>query len=308
MTELINTYMKHTALDRTPYTYAVLNKNTGKRYYGCRYAKNCHPNDLWKTYFTSSKIIKSLVKDSGIDCWEIQIRQVFNDIISCKFWEEKVLRRLGIPKNDKWYNQSIGGKSFLLQGEALERQKKIVSKTMKQLHSQPEYKEWRKTINEKRWACDNAKEIHGAKIKEYWNDPIWVEKVIQQRIELHADPEFRKRKSEIMIEVWKRPDYVEKHTSSMKIVRSSEEWLDNNRQHMRDAWNDPVKRNNMIKNRKPASDEANERRSKATTENNKRTWADPEIRNRRISKLKETLAKKKAAKIAASIIRDNTVN
>jgi len=85
--------MIHTAIDRTPYCYVIKDLLTGKRYYGCRYAKNCHPRELWKKYFTSSKLIKKLIKEQGISSWEFEVRKVFDDIVSCKHWEERVLRK-----------------------------------------------------------------------------------------------------------------------------------------------------------------------------------------------------------------------
>ena len=44
----------YTAGDRTPYTYLIGWSKLDKWYYGCRYGINCHPDDFWKTYFTSS--------------------------------------------------------------------------------------------------------------------------------------------------------------------------------------------------------------------------------------------------------------
>lgn len=35
-------------------------------YVGCRYARGCHPDDLLKSYFTSSKRVKSLMARDGI--------------------------------------------------------------------------------------------------------------------------------------------------------------------------------------------------------------------------------------------------
>lgn len=36
--------------DRTPYTYRVVHKPSGRYYYGLRIAKGCHPKDLFVTY------------------------------------------------------------------------------------------------------------------------------------------------------------------------------------------------------------------------------------------------------------------
>ena len=49
----------------TPYTYLLKFKPTGQVYYGVRFASNCHPNDFFIDYFTSSKIIKFLIENFG---------------------------------------------------------------------------------------------------------------------------------------------------------------------------------------------------------------------------------------------------
>jgi hypothetical protein len=45
-----------------PFTYLLKHIPTKKYYYGVKLKKGCHPNDLWTKYFTSSKIVKSLIK------------------------------------------------------------------------------------------------------------------------------------------------------------------------------------------------------------------------------------------------------
>lgn len=95
--------VKFTAGDRTPYTYRVKCLVTGKSYYGVRFAEGCHPEDFWKTYFTSSCKIKKELKRYGKDNFLPEVRRVFNTAAEAKLWEEKVLRRLVVP-NDRWYN------------------------------------------------------------------------------------------------------------------------------------------------------------------------------------------------------------
>lgn len=45
-----------------PYTYLLGWPEIDKWYYGVRYAKKCHPSDLWVTYKTSSRHVDSIVK------------------------------------------------------------------------------------------------------------------------------------------------------------------------------------------------------------------------------------------------------
>jgi hypothetical protein len=92
----------------TPYTYVLTHRPTGKRYYGVRYAKNCHPDDLWVTYFSSSKIIQSLDKND-FDC---EIRRTFTTPEKAIEWESKVILRLKLWKDPNWLNKSWRGKLF----------------------------------------------------------------------------------------------------------------------------------------------------------------------------------------------------
>jgi hypothetical protein len=78
----------------TPYTYRVKFTPTGQYYYGVRYSKACHPADLWVSYFTSSKNVKKLIKENGIESFTIEIRKTFNNKEHAIAWEEKVTRRV----------------------------------------------------------------------------------------------------------------------------------------------------------------------------------------------------------------------
>jgi hypothetical protein len=55
-----------------PYYYVIKHKSSGKLYIGSQYGKNSNPDNLLKTYFTSSKKVKELIEKDGIDSFEIQ--------------------------------------------------------------------------------------------------------------------------------------------------------------------------------------------------------------------------------------------
>lgn len=106
------------SMDRICYTYIVINKVNGRVYYGARYAKGCHPDDLWQTYFTSSKLVKAAIKIYGKDSFTFQIRKTFGeDYQKCLRWESKVLRRLRVNLKDIFYNIEITGVPKLKYGE-----------------------------------------------------------------------------------------------------------------------------------------------------------------------------------------------
>lgn len=92
----------------TPYTYLIKCIPTGEVYYGVRFSKKCHPNDLWKSYFTSSQIIKRRIKQYGKEAFLFEVRKIFANKQLAISWEEKVLRRLDIRHKPHWLNHCIG--------------------------------------------------------------------------------------------------------------------------------------------------------------------------------------------------------
>ncbi len=55
----------------TPYFYKLKHKKTGKYYVGSQYGKDSNPDNLWVNYFTSSKIVNSLINEDGKDSFVI---------------------------------------------------------------------------------------------------------------------------------------------------------------------------------------------------------------------------------------------
>ena len=91
-----------------PYTYLLHHVPTNTFYYGVRWAKNCHPDEFWKTYFTSSKkLVPELRKKYGDDSFEFEIRKTFEDKKKAQEWEHKVLRRMKVlKKHNIWLNRT----------------------------------------------------------------------------------------------------------------------------------------------------------------------------------------------------------
>ena len=96
----------------TPYTYFLKNKVTGEKYYGVRYARGCHPSDLWTTYFSSSKQVAERIIKYGASSFDFEVRKVFSSPQTARTWEEKVLRRMKVLSYLDWLNRGICGKFF----------------------------------------------------------------------------------------------------------------------------------------------------------------------------------------------------
>jgi hypothetical protein len=111
-----------------PYTYLITHVPTGKKYYGVRYAINCRPNDLWNTYFTSSKKIKTLIEETGKDSFKYEIRKTFSNADDAREWEHKVLRRMNASGRDDFLNMTNGKSLSPRYGPHSEETKRKMSK------------------------------------------------------------------------------------------------------------------------------------------------------------------------------------
>lgn len=111
MKTTLSEILEHTTKDRTPYTYVIKWSSHNVSYYGVRYRKNCHPKDLWKTYFTSSPLVRNFRYEFG-EPDIIQIRKVFNCVEKARNWESRVLHRLNAVNSKKWLNKNYGSEKF----------------------------------------------------------------------------------------------------------------------------------------------------------------------------------------------------
>ncbi len=91
-----------------PFTYRIKNITTDLQYYGVRFANNCHPDDLWTKYFTSSKAVHLLIEQHGADDFTIRItRQFPNAPDKAIDWEGRIVKR--ILYDPKWLNMNWRG-------------------------------------------------------------------------------------------------------------------------------------------------------------------------------------------------------
>lgn len=102
--------------DRKPYTYLIGWSILNKWYYGVRYAKGCRPDDLWRTYFTSSEIVKNFQRKYGHPD-VIQVRKVFDNPKSAKKWEHKVMVRFDMAGDKRFLNvRNVTGDIEIISG------------------------------------------------------------------------------------------------------------------------------------------------------------------------------------------------
>jgi len=91
--------------DRTPYTYLIGWSKHNKFYYGLRHGVGCHPNELWKTYYTSSKYVKEFRELNG-EPDIIQIRKIFISKEKACLWEHRVLKKMKAKDRKDFLNQT----------------------------------------------------------------------------------------------------------------------------------------------------------------------------------------------------------
>lgn len=89
-----------------PYTYLIKCVPTNQFYYGVRYSKDCHPDDLWQTYYTSSAYIKHLIHEYGKESFIYEIRKTFSSATKARKWEERVLKKLNVSIREDFINKS----------------------------------------------------------------------------------------------------------------------------------------------------------------------------------------------------------
>ena len=67
------------------------------------------PNkDLWKDYFTSSKIIHKLIEEHGTNAFTVTVDKVFETAQEAIDYEKEFLSEVDITQ-DKWLNANIAG-------------------------------------------------------------------------------------------------------------------------------------------------------------------------------------------------------
>jgi hypothetical protein len=94
------------SVTRRPFFYVIKNEDTDIKYAGVKFAKNCKPDDLLTTYFTSSKIVKALMGSGSVFVIE-DIVEFLTKEEAIEF-EEFFLTEANAHMSKDWYNQAIG--------------------------------------------------------------------------------------------------------------------------------------------------------------------------------------------------------
>jgi hypothetical protein len=138
------------------YVYYIRHKPTGKFYYGSRYNHVTHnlfpAQDLWHTYFTSSKEIARLRKETGNDSFEYQIIFTDKDTDKCFEYEQNLIKeniKDPLCVNKRYFDSINGTKVFSTFGKTLSSKGKPKSEETKQRMRKPKSAEHRQTMSER---------------------------------------------------------------------------------------------------------------------------------------------------------------
>jgi hypothetical protein len=121
------------------YTYSIQHLPTNKIYYGVRKSTKV---DIGTKYFSSSKLIKQMLNAEPIENFKFKVRRKFLSYEEARLHETKVLSRIKAVTNPMVLNQAVSSPRLCSKNPTAEIQRReSISKAMKQLWSNPTYKD-----------------------------------------------------------------------------------------------------------------------------------------------------------------------
>jgi len=136
------------------YVYFIKHIPSDKFYFGSRYKhieKNISPNeDLWKSYFTSSKEIKLLLKQGLTSDFEVSILMETFDLDFCFEYEQSLIKEnIDNPLclNKRYFNSTSGTTVFRIFRKTLSSKGNPKSESTRKKMSKPKTKEHRENIS-----------------------------------------------------------------------------------------------------------------------------------------------------------------
>jgi hypothetical protein len=217
--------------------YRIINKINGRFYIGKHITEN--PND---NYMGSGTLIRKAIAKYGIENFEKQIIQLCEDESQMNDVENSLIS----PDDEMSYNLNSGGKggwSYVNQNRLSHTDESVEKRKTAMM----EY--W--TENKKRSKSEqmiNHYITHGAHkqvigTKKRYEDEAFLQKFKSKMSEVNGDENKRKAASEKIKEKWKNdPNFRDKMKT--RKPRGSDGSA------LKEKWNDPVWRNNMLESRK----------------------------------------------------------
>jgi len=242
-----------------PYTYLIGWSKLDRWYYGAEYgskSKIANPNNLWNTYFTSSKHVKEFREKYG-EPDIIEIRKTFIDEEAVRIWEHKVLKRMNIPKDERWLNKSDGSWNSLNSEERSRISKERMAdpeikarmiKAQKETMNTPEYKLKKSLKSKEMWQNPE----HRKKIKQINKKPETIELKSKAQKEAQNRPDVKAKNSKQLKEKWSNTEFKEQRLILQKEILSRPEVKAKLSKSSKELWLDPSYRLRNLESRKNA--------------------------------------------------------
>jgi hypothetical protein len=131
-----------------PYIYQITFIKTGQKYIGSRTGRLCNPDELWVSYFTSSNVVKALIKKYGTDSFIVDYKIEYSSKEEAAEKERQLLIENNASKSDDFLNLcNSGGYNYGKYNRLLEEGVLISSvKGMKYINDGVKEKLWDKTL------------------------------------------------------------------------------------------------------------------------------------------------------------------
>lgn len=163
----------HTAIDRTPFTYFLGWSHLNTYYYGVRYAKGCHPSNLWTTYFTSSEHVSKFREIHG-EPNIIEVRKVFTAVKAALIWEHHVLKRMKVNTDNRFLNISLGFGNCFSDHTGKKQSPEHIEKRANARRGSKHPESAKKIISDKAKNRVIVEDNEGNRFKVYKNDPRFI--------------------------------------------------------------------------------------------------------------------------------------
>lgn len=95
---------------RLEYVYLIRHKPTGNFYAGSSYSKTCHPEKFWVSYFTSSKVVKRLLREDS-ESFEV-LEVIPRPLNDAREFEVSLLQSVDAARSPRWINRTNGHGKF----------------------------------------------------------------------------------------------------------------------------------------------------------------------------------------------------
>jgi hypothetical protein len=153
------------------YTYSIYDTITNKYYYGVRKSTTF---DLFNTYYTSSKIIKQLIRESELSRFVIKKRKEFDSYEQARLHETKFLKKVNAVTNSRFYNQAISSPRLCKKDSVSEiNRRNRISSTMQIKWQDQDYKDNHPFLNiTPEEASERGKAGALARAKKYKNGEL----------------------------------------------------------------------------------------------------------------------------------------